>query len=74
MDEKRKKWSASLIRDIVDCIRDQEGNRIIPIIGQGAYQVVDDDIKYSIQQFIVKKVLENEKIPLQDKQDILDKY
>ena len=74
MDEKRKKWSASLIRDIVDCIRDQEGNRIIPIIGQGAYQVVDDDIKYSIQQFIVKKVLENEKIPLQPTEDILDKY
>lgn len=61
----KKRWSTSLIQDIVDNIQDQEGNRIVPIIGQGIYQVNDEGKEYTIQQFIIKSVLENEKIPLQ---------
>ena len=70
----KKKWSASLIRDIVDSIQDQEGNRIIPIIGQGVYQVNDNGKVYSIQQFIIKRVLENEKIPLQPTESNIEEY
>lgn len=71
---KNIKWSASLIRDIVDNIRDPEGNRIIPIIGQGVFYVVDEEKEYSIQQFIVKKVLANEKIPIQPTEDNIEEY
>lgn len=70
----KKRWSVSLIRDIVDSIQDQEGNRIIPIIGQGVYQVNDKGKKYSILQFIIKTVLENEKIPLQPTESIIEEY
>ena len=70
----RKRWSASLIRDIVDNIKDQEGNRIIPIIGQGVYQVNDIGKEYSIQQFIIKTVLENEKIPLEPTDSNIEEY
>lgn len=70
----RKKWSASLIRDIVDSIQDSEGNRIIPIIGQGVYQVNDNGKEYSIQQFIIKTVLENEKIPLEPTESNIKEY
>lgn len=70
----RKKWSVSLIRDIVDSIQDQEGNRIIPIIGQGVYQVNDNGKEYTIQQFIIKTVLENEKIPLQPTESNIKEY
>ncbi|MBR1548480.1 MAG: toll/interleukin-1 receptor domain-containing protein [Prevotella sp.] len=70
----RKKWSASLISDIVDSIKDQEGNRIIPIVGQGVYQVSDGGRVYSIQQFVIKTVLENEKIPVQPTEDNIERY
>ncbi len=70
----RKRWSASLIRDIVDSIQDSEGNRIIPIIGQGVYQVNDNGKDYSIQQFIIKTVLENEKIPLEPTESNIKEY
>ena len=70
-----KRWSASLIRDIVDNIQDQEeGNRIIPIIGQGVYQVNDNGKDYSIQEFIIKSILENEKIPLRPTEDNIKEY
>ena len=71
---KNKKWSASLIKDIVDSIQDPEGNRIIPIIGQGVYRVHDKGKEYSVQQFIIKTVLENEKIPLQPTESNIEEY
>jgi len=44
----RKRWSSSLIRDIVDNIQNKEGNLIVPIIGQGVYQVKENGKVYSI--------------------------
>ena len=70
----KKKWSPSLIKDLVDNIQDEEGNRIIPIIGQGVYQVNDGGRKYTIQQFIIKTVLEDERIPLQPSDSIIEEY
>lgn len=70
----KKRWSTSLIRDIVDSIQDPEGNRIIPIIGQGVYQVNENGKEYSIQQFIIKTVLENEKIPLEPTDSNIEEY
>ena len=70
----KKRWSASLIRDIVDSIQDPEGNRIIPIIGQGVYQVNENGKEYSIQQFVIKTVLENEKIPLEPTDSNIEEY
>ena len=70
----KKKWSPSLIKDLVENIQGEEGNCIIPIIGQGVYQVNDGGRKYTIQQFIIKSVLENERIPLQPSDAVIEEY
>lgn len=70
----RKRWSSSLIRDIVDNIQNKEGNLIVPIIGQGVYQVKENGKVYSIQEYIIKTILENEAIPLQPTDDNIEEY
>lgn len=58
-----KKWTDKLIDDIVRKLIDSE-HMIVPIIGTGVYHVVEKEKEYSVQEFIIKKVLEDEDCPL----------
>ena len=54
-----KKWTDTLIKDIVSNITDSE-HMIVPIIGTGVYHAIENDTVFNIQEFIVKKILEDD--------------
>ena len=56
---REKKWSDKLITDIVNNINDP-GHLIVPIIGTGVYHAIENGKNYNIQEFIIKKILEED--------------
>lgn len=68
-----KKWTDTLIEDIVRNITDPE-HMIVPIIGTGVFYVVENGTEYSIQEFIVKKVLENKDCSLDCSDNNIKKF
>lgn len=67
-------WSKELIKDIVDNITDPEGNKIVPIIGSGVYHAFEDGKKYTLQEFLVKKILESEESPIPNTPENITKF
>lgn len=52
-------WSKDIIDDIIEKMSE---NKIVPLIGSGVYHVKDGGIEKTVQEYIVEKLLENEKI------------
>ena len=68
-----KKWTDTLIKDIVSNITDSE-HMIVPIIGTGVYHAIENDTEFNIQEFIVKKILEDDDCPLDCSMDNIKEF
>ena len=54
-------WSKEIIDDIIEKISE---NKIVPLIGTGVYYIKEGKSEKTVQEYVVEKLLENEKITL----------